>query len=585
MSLSAQAAISYLDFTAFLDGLSGTERDHLAAQTLLFVYPVLQANRFELIEQPVGQRQLMASCQAAGCRVDHAIAHGSAGQEWEITRSPGASDTPPQWVVLNPMIALWPLLGDLCQALRTAFPDATLVVHTSDQHQHEKLIGGPRAPVIAQKLLDQVATVDAVLIGFAEHSLLSLVLGQPSELVLHRRPSTEPAPRGAYFTMDSLPRPSSLSRSAAEQKRGIRVQRGRGCLAPCTYCIEGQANRVAAGERPWDGAGISGFVQHINALSQAGYFFINLIDSSFEDPGRRGIDDLRLFCRMLVGQRIEVSIKMHLRAETVQKLSDDDLVLLKSAGIDVLVIGIESGSNEELAFFHKIADRETSQASFKRLEQNGQFATILGYMMFGPTTTMAMLNEKIAFLGAIGRGWDFLNLTNRVLVFWGSRMHDQLIERGLADDDGAHLGWVPYRFADPAVAVLAERFDALKRASGVYARLNNRMYDAINLESRLLNPAHRSYRQRAGERFDRFQQALRAREAALSQRYVAAFSALLADPTHPFIGEDEIAPLVEELDQDMQTLLAFLDPGERPETLQLQTWMSAVNALGTGGPR
>ena len=49
-------------------------------------------------------------------------------------------------------------------------------------------------------------------------------------------------------------------------------------------------------------------------------------------------------------------------------------------------------------------------------------------MMFSPVVSIPDIVEKVHFLRDINRAWDFLNLTNRVFVFWGSVMHRDLAQ-------------------------------------------------------------------------------------------------------------------------------------------------------------
>lgn len=566
----------YIDYRVFADSLSAAEVERLAATVLVFSYPVLDDNEFERIEHPVSQRILVSVMESLGCRVSTELARLS---REKVVFSSSGDAVPADYVVIHPMIGSVGRLPELVRAYRQRFPGAQIVLQNSDQHQHEKLIGGPQGWAIATTLLRRIPELDWVLIGFADHALAALALGQPTAAAVGRDGVGERPLH--YFQYASLPIPvRPLARPGED--RSIRVQRARGCLSACTYCIEGQANRTLKSELPWDGLPIEAFVERMAEIEREGYFFVNIIDSSFEDPGRRGVRDLVRFSELLVRRGIRLSFKIHLRAESVLKLGAEDLASMKRAGIDVLVIGIESGSDVELAFYNKIANSAVSREAVARLEAFGGFCAIYGYMMFSPITTRTLLREKIAFLRGIGRGWDFLNLTNRVLVMWGTALHRQLTEQGLTEAGEPTLaGYVDTRFIDPAVEALDAAFNRLKTARPDFMRLNNVIYDALNLDSRLQNPANAAYLALAGEDFSLFHRRLGERCHRLNDLYCDGFARLVLDPEAPFLPDFDPAAEAERQMDEVYACLGFVKSlPEPPTTLYLHTWLSVVNRLG-----
>ena len=96
----------------------------------------------------------------------------------------------------------------------------------------------------------------------------------------------------------------------------IRLQRSRGCVSPCNYCIEGQANKAIPSEASWEGEDFDTFIQRLIHNQDAGKFFFNISNSSFEDPGNRGFRDMIGFFKKLEETKFPGSFKIHLRAET-----------------------------------------------------------------------------------------------------------------------------------------------------------------------------------------------------------------------------------------------------------------------------
>jgi hypothetical protein len=567
---------AYLDFNTFERSLKPADRALLEKRHLLFSYPVRSENEFEMADYPVSQGLLMASCGQVGCQVDG---------EMSLIASTGIS-LPEQakqgvtHIIIHPMISSIDDLPDLVAAYRQRYPDALIVLQNSDQHQHEKLIGGPLSDEISLELLNRLPEVDWVLRGFSEHALISLLLDLPTQAATGQNGRGENL--SAFFTLDSLPQDFEAD-AQTSKNRSIRVQRSRGCLSGCTYCIEGQANKSIESERSWDGVPIENFIERLERLGEKGFFFINVIDSSFEDPGKRGLDDLRRFCSLLIERELKFSFKLHLRAENIVKLHPDDLTLMKKAGVDVIVSGLESGEQTELDYYRKIASTETNRQACIQLEEQNSFCNIFGHMMFAPMTTLDIYCEKIAFLHSINRCWDFLNMTNRLLVFWGTRIHQQIIEDGLAERQCVNPGWVDYRFRDTVVGQIDKRVNEMKKQHPEFLDLNNLIYDSMNLESRLLNPANAHYLDMAAERFDVFRERLNKRKSLLNDLYRDGFQKLADDPDGAFLEGHDISREAESQRQDIASLLKFADNlEEKPETLFLHTWLSSVNRFGVG---
>ena len=376
--------------------------------------------------------------------------------------------------------------------------------------------------------------------------------------------------------------PAPITQVAANDKytNALRVQRSRGCLAPCSYCIEGQSNRVLKGELAWEGLPIEDFAVRLSELATQGNFFINITDSSFEDPGKKGFNDLTKFCHLMIQKQINLSFKIHLRAESALKANSKKLELWKKAGIDVIVSGLESGNQEELSFFRKIASKQTNIESFNHLESPGIFCNILGFMMFSPITTLDILREKIDFLAEINRGWDFLNLTNSLLVFKGTKMHSQLVELGLARHDESGVGYVDYIFRDNEIKPIFDKFNTLKLTHSGFLKLNNLIYDCMNLESRIQNPKNYEYFHYIGEKFDKFRCKLMSKKKKLTEYYSESFLNIIDNPERKFMPNYDPDVDYNDLKNDLLELKSLADSVGYSNTLYLNTWLSNVNRFG-----
>ena len=82
---------------------------------------------------------------------------------------------------------------------------------------------------------------------------------------------------------------------------------------------------------------------------------INFQDSSFDDPGTLGPIRNRMFCEEILKRGLEISMKAYFRAQSIK--DDPESIelykLYKEAGIDVVIIGAEAGSDFELSTLRK----------------------------------------------------------------------------------------------------------------------------------------------------------------------------------------------------------------------------------------
>jgi len=390
----------------------------------------------------------------------------------------------------------------LAKTIKNAVPDSHICLLNSEQHQHELLLGVPRSPDLASNLMAQCPEIDFILVGEAEDSFLMLCSKiwsggngyQEIDGCFFRNDdgvvSSGQIP-GKPVDFEYLPYPSRdhLEKSIGASginTRSVRVQSSRGCVSACRYCVESSANKMR--KKPWSGRSVVTFVDEIELLARKyGVLFFNIMDSSFEDPGARGIERMRAFSMEIRERRLRVSFKMHFRAETFDNLDDGFMCELKDAGADVLVIGAESGLARELKSYNKIATAEKTASCINKIDRFGRFFALTGHMMFSAFLQLDELPEKAGFLRRINRGWDYLNLSNNLLVFRGTAYHDHLIRHGLALDAPARAPLIPYRFEDGRIRDVARETGSIKARCPAVIGLQNAFYDARNIESRYFN--------------------------------------------------------------------------------------------------
>ncbi len=406
-------------------------------------------------------------------------------------------------VCIYPLTALW---GKILETIKRIKQDtgSKICLFNSEQHQHEMILCAPQAKQFAGKLMDKFPEIDFALVGEAEFSFIRLCekinkkennfSSIPSLLYRQGEEVRASAAPISPVEFDFLPFPSRdyLEKTISEgvNTHSPRIQSSRGCVSPCLYCTESFTNITAGGRKaPVIQRDIIRFVDEIEMLS-AKYkvVFFNVIDSSFEDPGQKGIGRINQFCDQIIKRGIKASFKIHFRAETAAGASDELLLKLKRAGVDILVLGVESGIKKELDSYRKIAGPEQSLASVKRMESfAGKFFIVLGHMMFSPVLILDDLPQKLDFLKKLNHTWDYLEMSNNVLIFPGTAYHEWIKQEGLVLEHDVLSPLIPYRFRDPRVKFVAQALSSLKLKCPSIIPLNMLFYEAGNLISRYYN--------------------------------------------------------------------------------------------------
>ena len=478
----------YLNYQTFLKNLNESQKKLLSSYNLLFSYIVVDANKYELLEQPISQQILFSLFEDNGSNCKDEILKIRNGEIINCNNFSAKFD----YIFIHPMISILPFLNNIIIFYKEKYPNSKIIILNSDQHQHEKLIGGPESENISNNILDHYNNIDYLISGFAEHSSISLLINNPSKGVFSKRHVLSNNKNSVhFFDYDSIGELHLKNLKINNHNNSIRIQRSRGCLSSCTYCIEGQANKTHLNEKSWDALNIDKFINKLEKLQKLNYFFINIIDSSFEDPGKKGINNVLYFAKKIIEKKIKLSFKIHFRSENYIKFTLEEFKLIKRAGIDIIICGIESGNQFELTFFNKIASKQQHLENFKYAENTKLFFNIIGYIMFTPTADENILKEKVEFLRELNRGWDFINLTSQLYVFWGTKIHKQLNNLKLTDNNQKiNFGYVKYKFVSENVEKLNNEFNSYKISFPKTMSINKLLYDSLGLLSRAKNPAN-----------------------------------------------------------------------------------------------
>ncbi|MBU2639907.1 MAG: hypothetical protein KKG75_04355 [Nanoarchaeota archaeon] len=404
-----------------------------------------------------------------------------------------------------PMVSLFKQTLDFSDKLKKDFPQSKICFFNSDQHQHEMILCNPKAKEFAKALMEKYPSIDFVLVGEAETSLVKLVekifkkekdfsdipscLYRKNNQVMISKKSIEP------INYEFMPFQSRDFLEKSISKEGIntqspRLQSSRGCISQCLYCTESSANITEGGRKtPILKRDILKFLEEVEILYK--YYkvvFFNIMDSCFEDSGKQGIDRMKFFFEEINKRNIKASFKIHLRVDTLNKLDNNFLMFLKKSGVDILALGIESGLEKELRSYRKITTVEENLKNITRINNlDGKFFCVLGHIMFSPILKLEDLPKKIEFIRNIHFGWDYTEMVNNILVYPETGYHNFIKEKGLELEHDELATLIPYSFEDENVKKIADETAKIKVKCPEIARLNKSLYDSLNIISRYYN--------------------------------------------------------------------------------------------------
>ena len=493
-------------------------------------------------------------------------------------------------VVFFPLIAYLPTMFEAVKTLKKKDESILICFVNSDQHQHEMVLCGPAAEKIALAWMHSNSLIDYVLLGESEFSFMSLceyIAGITSDI--NRIPSCYyRLNKKVMFTSKSvqsifqkLPIPTWNFLDSNFKKNNkyfsVRVQSSRGCVSKCLYCAESSSNKYVQGVNPWSGKDINVFVDELYFLhKEYEIVFFNVIDSSFEDPGLLGIERVKAFCENVIARKLQVSFKVHLRTETINKFDDSFLDLMKRAGIDVIVLGIESGSDSELRSYIKIADSQGSKDALTKLDKRGDFFALTGHMMFGPFMEFEDLRIKAHFLKDIGRHWDYLNFSNNIIVYYGSAYHSKIKEAGLVLEENVSKGVISYKYKDIRIRHLAKVMSSLRHKEPYVVKLHSLLYDSFNLLSRYTNSMNLPLWELT-EPIEAFKVVLSNTASEVGECYFEFFLSLI-NHMEDNSKSDNFSFLPFPQNKSFENTIAqYEKSGFSTDKLYLRTWLSTIN--------
>ncbi len=273
---------------------------------------------------------------------------------------------------------------------------------------------------------------------------------------------------GTVHDLDQIPF-ASRDQVLAGPFRTARIATSRGCTSRCSFCNAPHAGNTLTG-KVWRGRSPESVVDEIQAIyDEREVRDFEFVDSTFEDPGGTAKAKQRIanIARLIVDRNLKITFGCCVQA---QNWRSDDLWLiglLKQAGLQRVLIGVESGSTDTLRNWSKKATVADNRRAIELFRSNGVYVN-MGFIMFHPHSTHQEVRENVAFLKSAGCH-NLRLFCTRMEVYPGTEILERLRREGLLRCDyDESLNPYAYSFADSEMEKLSYAMALL--AGEEYAR-------------------------------------------------------------------------------------------------------------------
>jgi len=206
--------------------------------------------------------------------------------------------------------------------------------------------------------------------------------------------------------------------------RRLSFSTSRGCSFPCAFCYSTVVHR-----RHYRALSPDVALEHIKAFTRRyGVRGLFPTDANFF----LDLDRARAILEGVVREKLDVVFtRLHIRFDTLKRLSDDDLALFERAGVRCLALGVESGSPRIRGLLRKPIDEGELHAMNRRFRRS-LIMPLYFFMMGFPTETRPELKATVdLFMKLAADNPRAYVSVNTYAPFPGTELFDLAVSEGL----------------------------------------------------------------------------------------------------------------------------------------------------------
>jgi radical SAM superfamily enzyme YgiQ (UPF0313 family) len=268
--------------------------------------------------------------------------------------------------------------------------------------------------------------------------------------------------RALMEDLDQLPYPERNYKPEAVLGRAVMpLLASRGCARTCSFCSIHMFYRTAPGKmvRTRKPAQVVREMRQLHEERGTTIFLFQDDDFPLFGPvwhrwANEFVDELHR--SGLPGRAIW---KMNCRADVVEPQM---FAAMRDAGLYLVYMGLESGSEQGLKTLHKQVSVEQNLRAVQTLKDVGLMFEF-GFMLFDPSSTFGTVRENVAFLRAIVGDGSAGAVFCRMLPYDGTPIKDELARTGRLLGDVCNPD---YKFLDPQLDTFYEALTKLIHVTG-----------------------------------------------------------------------------------------------------------------------
>jgi radical SAM superfamily enzyme YgiQ (UPF0313 family) len=228
------------------------------------------------------------------------------------------------------------------------------------------------------------------------------------------------------------------------------VYASRGCPYRCSYCALGQTSALF-GNKSYRLRSIESVVEEMTYLKKEfDVRHITVVDDLFLTKSPTSQERARDFAERLLRRNLGVEWMIDARVDSIDR---DLFALMRRAGLRKVYVGVETGSEEQLASYNKrYLLKEETQLDRLKVLRDLDLEIIPGMLMFHPTVTTTELRQSLDLIDELG--WEsHYQLFNRIKLYPGTPLYDEYEAKGWATGEWPVKDW---EFRDPRAKHLSD---------------------------------------------------------------------------------------------------------------------------------